>query len=321
MVFFVCCLSAGLLILGFTPPSKKRTVFVPVLCLAAAGAAYAIYDFALVFGAFPGRWVVFSFLLVGLIANFFYVYSVTRICEACGHLGANRKSDQANNCPRCGHSYDVSDSPAENQLQQEIEQPVLVEMPDGFTTEVNGNICTIHHVRTGMKAQNIFLGFCCTFWAFGTAIVAKNYLTGEEASVLPTAMMTIILLVLVQFFLYFMFCKKRFRLSENALEIETEVLGLRRRQKFAKDSIRGLRQLKELSQQRKNSFPSWGLELRTIEPEDSWYARCKKLISSDRTRYCRLLYQLPYEQSEWLGIKLAEWGSVPLSLCPKPVDD
>ena len=326
MILFSGIIIAVVLILHFTPPKRKRAVFLPTLTLAAIGAAYSIFEFAQAFDSIPGRWAFVGLTILTLLVNLVFVYRSTNICESCGHFSyGSRKQPPVSNCPKCGTSYDADVAIVDNQRTEPRELPPLPEMPDSFTAETSGSICTIQHTRTGMKTLNVFLSLFLVIWTVACVMTLREYL-GEGKVKDESEMPLWVLLFFVAswfmaafFLLYSLFARKTFILKDETLEVETDLLGLRRRLTLSRDTIARIRQLKDGGEEG-DSFPSWGLEIESSQPNTSFLRQLASLNNSGRFNRYRVLAKLPHEQSAWLGNTLARWSNAELTLCPNSSD-
>ena len=171
-------------------------------------------------------------------------------------------------------------------------------MPEGFTMEQEGKTrFIIYYKRTGMIGMISFLIIFLAVWTKGCILLLQQDF-GIEAARHGNSMPSWVVLIFLgaEVFLsfkviYFLFCRKIFRLNYGKLIIETHVLTYNRTQIIQKNSLRRFVQIKDGGED-EDTFPSWGLQAETDE------------------RKITLIYRQPYEKSLWLGQILAKWANV-----------
>jgi len=169
-----------------------------------------------------------------------------------------------------------------------------IPIPAGFSLISSGpDACIIHHKRTGMGCMNAFFIIFLLGWSLGCVLLLHRYLTEDTTQADPVPLWVVAVFWLLEAFVamcttYALFCRKSFRIDTDCLTMETNVLGLRRRRNFPRDSIRHLVQVKD-GGKGNDSFPSWGLRI-------------------DTDKETMLLARQPYEKSHWLGLVLAKWA-------------
>lgn len=196
--------------------------------------------------------------------------------------------------------------------------------PECFTVRTAGTACTIEHVRSGMGCLNVFLSVWLAGWTFTCAMLTYNYFTGgkmEDGSPMPLRFLLLFLgaWVLVAFWLlYSRFARKMFILGENTLRVETRLLWLRWSLTIPREQISYLKQVQDGGRDG-DSFPSWGLKVKAPAAENTLLDHVPIVNRWGRSNCLRtVLWRLPYEQSEWLGIVIARWAGAGLELCPNP---
>jgi hypothetical protein len=196
--------------------------------------------------------------------------------------------------------------------------------PEGYTYTVNGDECIIEHARTGMGCLNLFLGTWLTAWTFGCVSLIRSYLGGgrmENGEPIPLwfVMAFVGAWFLVAFLLlYSNFARKRFRLTADILHIETRLLLLKWSVTIPRETISEIQQIQD-GGEGDDSFPSWGLRIRSSAPANSLVHRLILFNHFGRTNRMRtVIARLPYGHSEWLATILSKWSGVKATLCPKP---
>ena len=202
-----------------------------------------------------------------------------------------------------------------------------MDTPDGFTYSVDGDECIIDHSRTGMGCLNIFLGVWLTGWTIGCSFLVHGYFTGGKMeSGAPIPFWFVMAFLGPWFFVAFLllysnFARKRFRLTPDALHIETRLLFLQWSVAIPRETISQIKQIKD-GGEGDDSFPSWGLQIRSSNLVNSLVQRLVLLNYFGRKNRMRtILARLPYVHSEWLATVLSEWSGVAANLCPKPEAD
>ena len=164
-----------------------------------------------------------------------------------------------------------------------------------------------------MGGFNLFLFVWIFFWTLATistVIPLEEATLGEFSMFVPPAVMAFLLL-------YSMFAQKSFRFSETSLHIETRLFFARWELTLPRKSITHLLQVKD-GGKGKNSFPSWGLKIKSASARDSLASHFLWLVRFGcDVRYRALLSKLPYEQSRWFGIMVAQWAGTKLDLCDR----
>ncbi len=170
-------------------------------------------------------------------------------------------------------------------------------VPAGFTvTRTGPDSFEIAHRRRGMGCMNLFLLAWLAFWTVGCVMITVQYAKGgtmESGEPMPAwfpAVFWLAELLVGSLLLYLLFSQITYRADPEALVVETRLLGLSRRRRFERATIRRFVQVKDGGED-EDSFPSWGLR-----------------VEADRPR--TILYRQPYEASGWLGRILALWAEV-----------
>ena len=179
-----------------------------------------------------------------------------------------------------------------------------VEVPPSFSLEPCGrDAFIIRHTRTGMGCMNVFLLAWLAVWTVGCVFLLREYLGGgvmENGDPIPLWFVLVFWgaeIGVVGLLIYLFFCKKSFRIDQDNLIMETDVLGLKRRKSISKRSIRRLVQVKDGGED-EDSFPSWGLR-----------------VEGDKKT--TLIFRQPHEESRWLGWVLAQWAGVEFAEVPE----
>ena len=202
-----------------------------------------------------------------------------------------------------------------------------METPDGYICTKEGDECVIEHKRTGMGCLNLFLGIWLGGWTVGCIFLVHSYLNGgkmEDGSPIPLWFVSAFVIpwfVVALLLSYAMLARKTFRFTNVAMHIETRLFFLRWSVTLPRDTISEIKQMKD-GGEGDDSFPSWGLEIRSSSLVDSpwqWFVLLNNFGRNHRMR--KILTRLPYDHSKWLGTKLSEWSGVPAKFCPEPSPD
>jgi hypothetical protein len=172
--------------------------------------------------------------------------------------------------------------------------------------------------------MNTFLLVWLAAWTVACGFLVRAYVTGERmADGTTTPLWGVLAFVIPWFFvacllLYFNFARKTFRLGEKSLRVETRLLFASWNWEIPRDTITKIRQVKDGGED-DDSFHSWGLKIDSAASIDGLLHRILHINNFRRsTRSRSLLFRLPYEHSEWLGIVIARWADVDVELCRKP---
>jgi hypothetical protein len=202
-----------------------------------------------------------------------------------------------------------------------------IQTPVGFTYTVNGDECTIDHVRSGMGCLNLFLAVWLTDWTLGCVGIIHAYLTGgkmDDGDPIPlwfVAAFVIPWFIIVFLSLYFVFTRKRFRITPDILQIETRLLFLHWNVSIPRETISEIKQIQD-GGEGDDSFPSWGLKIRSSALAKSFVHRLILWNHFGRHNRMRtILARLPYEHSQWLANILSKWSGVTATICPAPEAD
>lgn len=196
--------------------------------------------------------------------------------------------------------------------------------PDGYTYTIVGDECFIEHERTGMGCLTFFLGTWLFGWSAGCAILLHGYFNGGKMKGGDPISIWLLLAFVIPWFLvafqllYSIFARKTFRLTNVAMHIETRLFFFRWNLCLLRDTISEIKQIKDGGDD-DDSFPSWGLKLRSsslVESPSQRFVLFNNFGRDDRMR--TILARLPYEHSKWLGMVLSKWSGVPCELCPEP---
>lgn len=178
-----------------------------------------------------------------------------------------------------------------------------VPIPEGITLQQSGEDLVIRFERTGMGCLNGFLIFWLVCWTGGCIFLLLQYLAGgvmDDGEAVPLWIVVAFWsaeIIMATYLVYVLFCEKVFRVGEQNLVIETNVLGYKRSRSIPKNAIKRLIQEKD-GGEGDDSFPSWGLK---IEAD-------KKVT---------LVFRQPYEKSHWVGRVLAAWANVEFAKAPE----
>lgn len=192
------------------------------------------------------------------------------------------------------------------------ELPMLPKQPNGFKVSETESSYNIEHTRTGMGCLNAFLVGWMFFWTIGyltiTLPVEGFSLDTFGGFFVPVVIVFCILICSV-------FQKKSFRLCEDSLCIETRLWFVKWHLTLPRRTITHLLQVKDGGEGR-DSFPSWGLKIRSASDNRNWFGRVVSgIYLGSNIRYRSILFRLPYEHSYWLGIVIARWANASLELC------
>lgn len=166
--------------------------------------------------------------------------------------------------------------------------------PDGFKLELDGREAfVIRHKRTGMGCMNLFLMVWLAGWTVGCVFLLQQYFAGgtmDSGDPIPwwfVALFWAAEIGVAALLLNLVFSRKRFRVTPNAIEMETDLLGWKRTKTVQRSNLRYLEQVKD-GGEGEDSFPSWGLVAHGAEKTT-------------------LIYRQPHNKSLWLGRILARW--------------
>lgn len=175
--------------------------------------------------------------------------------------------------------------------------PAIPPAPAGFlmVPDADGAV-VIHHRRTGMKGMLVFLSLWLTGWTAACILLAHSYLGGkiDDGTPMPVLMVLVFWasdLLVLALLLYLLFARKSYRLDNDSLTVEVNLLGYRRLRAVPRQNVRRIVQIQD-GGKGEDSFPSWGLRAETTG----------KPLS--------LVFRQPYEISHWLGQVLAQWAEV-----------
>jgi hypothetical protein len=162
-----------------------------------------------------------------------------------------------------------------------------------------------------MGHLNAFLAIAITVLTFGIPFIV---IPSEGGTLEEKCAYLISLIFCVFSLVHSMFAQKSFHLGETSLHIETRLLFAKWHLTLPRETITHLRQVKDGGEGR-DSFPSWGLKIRSVSDTQGFLGYIIFLIHLRRdTRYRSLLFRLPYEHSYWLGIVVARWANARLDL-------
>lgn len=173
-------------------------------------------------------------------------------------------------------------------------------IPKGFKLDYKSkDFFIVEYKRTGMIAMNLFTGFFILPWIGGCILLLfdvhseQSYVTSSNILLLALLFGIIPLL----FFLYYVFCKKRFQFNEERLVIKTKVLFYKTTKLFTRTNITQVKQIKD-GGEGKDSFHSWGLNIMY------------------RNKEVGIISRQPHEKSLWLGKIISSWTNVPFKSVP-----
>jgi len=175
-----------------------------------------------------------------------------------------------------------------------------------------------------MGCLNAFLGVWLSIWTVAVGGLIHGYFHGgkmDDGAPMPLwFVMAFVIpwLFVALMLLYSKFARKTFRLTSDALHIETRLLGASWALMLPRDTITRVKQVKD-GGEGDDSFPSWGLELKSAARIERPMQRLSLLNNFGRNvRFRSVLSRLPYDHSAWLGNIIAQWAGVELELCQDP---
>ncbi len=196
--------------------------------------------------------------------------------------------------------------------------------PDGYRFRVNGDECLIEHQRTGMGCLKLFLGCWLAAWTLGCVTLIYQYCNaGKMENGDPIPLWFVLAFVIPWFIvayllLYLHFARKKFRLTNDALQVETRLFWMVWQMTLPRESISRIMQVQD-GGEGDDSFPSWGLRLQSTSVVQTAWQRLSLVNHFGRHhRFRTLLARLPYEHSAWLAEVLEQWSGVPAELCENP---
>jgi hypothetical protein len=181
-----------------------------------------------------------------------------------------------------------------------------------------------------MSKMNWFLGVWLAGWACFCAAALYGYMNGDKAKMMggdPIPLWLVLAVVSIwlagAFMLLFSkFARKTFRLTNDTLRIETHFFSIHWCISLPRHSISQIKQVKDggLGRDggaRPDSFPSWGLQIKSAAESKSVLQRFLLINSiGSSNRYRTILARLPYDRSEWLADTLGKWAGITPELCP-----
>lgn len=193
--------------------------------------------------------------------------------------------------------------------------------PERFSVETTSEECVIRHVRHGTLASSFGLRSAAV--CFAILAIVWVWLALVAFPVAPLWQLVSMGWSSIAVFLgftyrlaYSFWSRKTFRLKSDSLQIDTELLGFTSRLIVPRDSIEVVRQV-DIQMSGHDQMPVWKLELvfaRGADPQLGAQSLLSYWILGLRSH--AILWRLPHEDCEWLGIVLARWANVDLELKP-----
>ena len=197
-----------------------------------------------------------------------------------------------------------------------------MDAPPPYQCFAIGDEHVIVHERRGRLRDNVFTTVWLVWMGCGCAALVGGFAYGE----IPMWFLSLFAagwLAVACHFLYTNRARTTFRLSSDALVVETSVYSVGWRLTLRRATVSSIAQVITLAREGRSpphpreSDPGWGVVVGATSSPDSLLHWLGRLNAFGRARNEHvILADVPFEESRWLAEAVGAWARVPPRLCP-----